>query len=297
MARSSGFADNELHMARRQRRPEAGVALAIAAGLLGACVAQRVTAVDSLAGGPDGSADAIGDDTVGALDDGPDAGPAPQRCTTDAAVCTCSKGGGCNVGSSYYLYDNEYNCGGNGCGPESAYGCVNADNTVSYVVTSTQPKGNTTVLAYPSMQDNFNNNNPLLSSFQTITATFDETSPHVGSYEVAFDVWLNKQSNQIMIWVDVSARTPLGSQVTTTTLGGRTYAVYQTADGSQVTLVALQTFTSGTVDLLEIFKWAMGQNMLPATSTLGQIELGVEIVSTDDTDATFEFDGFSVDAR
>jgi hypothetical protein len=210
------------------------------------------------------------------------------------AVCTCDNSG-CDVGS-YYLFDNQDSCGAMGCGPESAYGCTNANHTVSFVVTSNQPKGNSTVLAYSSMQDNFNS--APLTSFTTITSTFAEVSPRVGSYDVAFDVWLNgvsaPGSQQIMVWVDAYNRTPLGNHVTSTSLGGRTYDVYRTTNGSQITLVATQTFTSGTVDLLGIFAWTLAQGMIPSGSTLSQIEFGVEIVSTDGTNATFYFDEYSV---
>jgi hypothetical protein len=58
----------------------------------------------------------------------------------------------------------------------------------------------------------------------------------------------------------------LGGSGGTTTFGGR---------------------TSGTVDLLEIFDWVMAQGWLGSDATLGQIGFGVEIVSTDGSEARF----------
>jgi hypothetical protein len=48
------------------------------------------------------------------------------------------------------------------------------------------------------------------------------------------------------------------------------------------------------VNLLEIFDWTIAQGWLASSSTLGQIDFGVEIVSTGGASATFEFDDFSI---
>lgn len=56
-------------------------------------------------------------------------------------------------------------------------------------------------------------------------------------------------------------------------------------------------FTSGTVNLLDIMNWTIAQGWLPKKSTLSQICFGIEMVSTDDTDATFRVTDFSIDSR
>ncbi len=61
--------------------------------------------------------------------------------------------------------------------------------------------------------------------------------------------------------------------------------------------MATTNFTSGTVNLLEIMKWTTAQGWLPQKSTLNQICFGIEMVSTDDTDATFRVTAFSIDSR
>jgi len=215
------------------------------------------------------------------------------------STCQCENSG-CNVGS-YYLYDNQWNCGsgsGNHCGPESAYGCDNSDGTVSFVVTSNQPAGNTAVLSYPAMQDNFNSA-PALSSFHTISATFAETSPHVGDYEVAWDCWFNNQANEFMIWVDNYNQTPGGNKVASNvSLGGRTFDVWWAPNGTSgagyVAFYANTTVTSGTVDLLQIFNYGAAHGWLPTTSTVGQLSFGIEICSTDGMDATWSISNYSI---
>jgi hypothetical protein len=214
------------------------------------------------------------------------------------AACTSSNTG-CSVGT-YYLYDNQWNCGassGNHCGPESAYGCSNSDGTVSWVVTSNQPAGNTAVLTYPAMQDNFNNK-PLLSSFHTISATFAETSPHVGDYEVAWDCWFNNNANELMIWVDNYNQVPAGSKVgSSVMLGGHAYDIWwapSSGTGGYVVFYANTTLTSGTVDLLQIFNYAASHGWLPTASTVDQLSFGVEVCSTNGQNATWTVSNYSI---
>jgi hypothetical protein len=288
-------------MAARRRR-QAGV-LGIAVCVAGGCVAGRVTAVDQIAGGtdagdtgsevyPDGAADALGDGAMGPSEDGPDGGPAPERCTNPVFVTSQPYGIFNNGG--YFVFNNMWNAAA-GPGPQTLYAC----SYHSWYVVSDQADDAGAVETYPNVQMNFND--VPLSSFAGITATFAETSPRVGIYEEAFDVWLDgvaqPESIQVMVWVDVFNRTPLGSQVTTTTLAGRTYGVWKTSDGLQITLVSTETFTAGTVDLLGIFDWTMAQGLVPHAATLGQIDFGVEIVSTGGASATYEFNDFSIDTH
>jgi len=60
--------------------------------------------------------------------------------------------------------------------------------------------------------------------------------------------------------------------------------------------VAETNFTSGTMDLLAFFDWVIAQGWMPANSTLGQVDYGAELVSTNGAPATFTFTNFSVTA-
>jgi hypothetical protein len=141
-------------------------------------------------------------------------------------------------------------------------------------------------------------NNVAISSFKTITSAFAETSPHIGIYDVAYSIWTNgvavNGSTEIMIWTENFNQVQSGSPAATVTMGGVTYNVWRTSNNSYIAFVPTVIFTSGTVDILEIFKWTMSQGWLPANATLGQIGFGVEIVSTNSTNATFKFADFSI---
>ena len=87
---------------------------------------------------------------------------------------------------------------------------------------------------------------------------------------------------------------PAGNQVETVTLDGRSWAVWK--GSSYIAFAAGSNFTSGTMNLLTFFQWIMGQGWIPGNSTLGQVDYGVELVSTNGVPATFSFSDFSVSA-
>ena len=51
---------------------------------------------------------------------------------------------------------------------------------------------------------------------------------------------------------------------------------------------------SGSLDLLQMFKWLMSKSWLSGTATMGQIGFGVEVVDTLGKDTRFSFTDFSV---
>jgi hypothetical protein len=225
-------------------------------------------------------------------------GAKASSCTKANAACVASNTG-CNV-STYYFYDNQWNCGpqsGNHCGPESGYACANGDGTIAFSVTSNQPKGNTAVLTYPAIQSNFTGK-PLLSSFKSITSTFSEISPGaVGDYEVAWDCWFNGLADEIMVWVDTYKQVPGGKKVASgVALGGGTWDVWQ-GSGGYLAFESTRTMTSGTVDLLQLFKYAATNGWLPTTSVVSQLAFGIEVCSTDGMDASWTIDNYSLTAN
>ncbi|MGH7438437.1 MAG: GH12 family glycosyl hydrolase domain-containing protein [Polyangiaceae bacterium] len=294
---------------RLRSAPGVPAALGIVAAIAAAgCGVERVTAVEGPSGAPEAGVVEAGAPEAGAPEVGApeasapetgvlEASPAEPTCTIESASCTSSNAACPGFGSMYVLYDNQFNCGGttaNTCGLESAYGCVNPDETVSAVVTSNQAAGNTAVLTYPAVQRNFNNTP--VSSLHAVTATFQETNPPVGIHEDTFEIWLDQRTILVMVWVDRIGRSPEGSLVTQTTFDGQSYDVWslQTSIPKKVTFVSAATIASGTLDLLQVLDFAIAQGLVPAAATLGQIEFGVEIASTGGQTVTFDLDGISI---
>jgi hypothetical protein len=219
----------------------------------------------------------------------PPASPASATCTHPQFVTSEPTGGWAD--GAYFVYNNMWNAS-NYSVQQTLYACSSSNWYV--VANMNNDNGDGAVKTYPNAHEDFSE--PKISSFDTISSTFSEQSPHVGIYEDAYDIWLNgvasSGSTEVMVWTENYHQLPSGSVQATVTLDGRTYTVWR--QGSYIAFVAGTNVSSGTVNLLGIFDWIMAKGWIPSTSTLGQIDYGAEIVSTGGSPATFSFTDFSV---
>jgi hypothetical protein len=171
------------------------------------------------------------------------------------------------------------------CDYDNWYAVANMNNSA----------GDGAVKTYPNVHEDFGSS-PLISSFKTISSSFAHTAPHVGIYEFAYDIWLNgvasNGSTEVMIWTDNYNQVPSGSSVETVVLDGHSYDVHKS--GSYIAFVETTNVTSGTVNLMSFFNHIIAKGWIPSTSTLGAVDYGVELVSTNGTDATFQVNDFSL---
>jgi hypothetical protein len=229
--------------------------------------------------------------------EGGGAGSTPVTCTNPVFTTSDTNGGWSNGG--YYVHNNVWNA--SEAGPETLYAC-SYDN---WYVTSTQPD-TTSVKAYPNVHLDIDDLNGLpISDYTTMTSTFAATTPHVGIYNVAYDLWLNGVgwgggTTEVMIWTENRMQVPLGTIVPPRmTFGGESYDVYHYTSSSDggvqvISLLSTAVQTSGSVDLREILDFIVGKGWIDADATINQIGYGVEICSTEDQPATFYFTDFSV---
>ncbi|HXB11593.1 MAG TPA: hypothetical protein VNZ45_06385, partial [Bacteroidia bacterium] len=178
---------------------------------------------------------------------------------------------------------------------QTVYAC-NYNNW--YVVANmNNNNGDGAVKTSPNIHEDFNEKP--ISSFNTITSSFAESGPHVGIYEFEYDMWLNgvasNGSTEIMLWNDNFGQTPSGSIVATFSDGGQTYNVWKS--GSYIAFVDKTNVTSGTINILDFYNYVIKQGWIPSTSTIGQIDYGMELVSTNGTNQTFKVTNFSLTAN
>lgn len=218
--------------------------------------------------------------------------PTADASCTHPQFTTSDPTGGWTDGS-YFVYNNMWNAAHYSV-QQTLYACSFSNWYV--VANMNNDSGDGAVKTYPNVHEDFNE--PAISSLHTITSTFAEQSPHRGIYEDAYDIWLNgvatSGSTEVMVWTENFGQSPSGSLQGTASLGGRTYKVYRA--GSYIAFVADTNFTSGSVNLLQVFDWVMAKGWIGSNSTLGQIDYGAELVSTGGTPATFSFTNFSVSA-
>jgi hypothetical protein len=219
-----------------------------------------------------------------------------SACAADPAFVTSDSNGGWSEGG-YYIHNNMWNSRKYNPCTSILYA---TSHTNWHVVTRMNNKtGDGAVKTYPNVHRDYRS--VAIESFDSLTSTFAETSPHVGIYNVAYDIWINGIAKpgctEIMIWTENFKQVPGGKFVQDATFGDQTYKVYKRSNSGYIAFVATTSFTSGTVNLLDIMKWTMAKGWLASTSTVNQICFGVEMVSTDDADAKLEVSAFSIDAK
>jgi hypothetical protein len=236
---------------------------------------------------------------------GGETGVSTSVCSDSSAAFVSSDPEGQWTDGDYFIRNDAWN---SDAGPQTLYAC----SYHSWNVVATEPS-TTDVKTYPDVQMDFQaggasvGSGVPLDTFKTITSTFAETSPHVGIYEDAYDIFVNSNTlvgpgtTEIMIWVDNYNQVPAGSKVASSvSLSGRTYDVYFEADngngGHYIAFVANTNFTSGTLDLVAFFDYVVGKSWIPSNAPLNQICFGVEICETGGAEATFQFTGFSITA-
>jgi hypothetical protein len=218
------------------------------------------------------------------------------RADPDPAFVTSDRNGGW-PDSGYYVHNNMWNSAKYDPCKSTLYAWSH-DNW--YVVTRMNNKtGDGAVKTYPNVHRDYER--VPIGSFESITSSFAETSPHVGIYNVGYDIWINGIAKpgctEIMIWTENFNQVPGGKYVQDATFGSQVYKVYRARSGGYLAFVATTDLTRGTVGLLDIIKWTVARGWLSGNSTLDQICFGVEIVSTNDADAAFRVTAFSIDAK
>ena len=132
-----------------------------------------------------------------------------------------------------------------------------------------------------------------ISSFPRLTSTFAAKAPGTGTYNVAYDLWLNGVPNdEVMIWTDNHQQVPAGSRFSAgVSLSGYTWDVYATRDNGYVAFVPSNgaRLTSGTLDLKAMLKYLVDRGRVAPNATVDQICYGVELVDTGGLPATWRF--------
>ena len=222
----------------------------------------------------------------------PTSSPPPSNGSCTHPQLVTSDPNGMLSESPYFVAQDMWNASGYSV-TQTLYACSYSNWYV--VATMNNDSGDGAVKTYPNAHMDFDSS-PTINSFNTISSSFAESGGGSGIYEYAYDIWLNgiatSGSTEVMIWNDNHGQSPGGSYQETVSIDGRSYQVY--SSGSYIAFVATSNYTSGTVNLLEFFKWLMSKGMIPSNTTMGQVDYGIELVSTNNAPETFSVNNFSV---
>jgi hypothetical protein len=267
----------------------------------------RSAASHSASPSPSQSSSGTSSPTAGSPTPSTSPSPAPTS-ASPSPTPTSAGGGGCSNPSfttsaqfgmwslsPYFVANDMWNAGA-GNVSQTLSACSFSD----WDVTATASGGGG-VLTYPDSHLDVPNT-PEISSLSSVTSTFADANPNTGTYEDAYDIWLNgvadpnAGSDELMIWTNNHGQTPGGSPMATVTIGGQTWTAWK-GNGGYMAFVANSDISSGTLNLLAFFQWVIAKGWVPAGSTLNQVDYGVEICSTDGAPATFSFSNFSVNVN
>ena len=169
-------------------------------------------------------------------------------------------------------------------------------NSYSYWgVTTSQSGGG--IKSYPDVEKDIN---IAVNSLGTLSSSFSASTPGGSSYDLAYDIWLNGSSYEVMIWESWNATQPIASsydangnaipQYYNQSIGGSSWNVYYR--GGTLSFLRTSQTSSGSVDIKALLQWinTIGWYNNP---TVAKVEFGWEILNTSGTQ-TFTMNSYSL---
>jgi len=202
------------------------------------------------------------------------------------------------------ISNDMWNCPQAACGKQEVW----ANSSGDWGVVSTMAKGNTAVLTYPAVQEQFGaNNQPAsLANASELVSTFTEAMPTTAGTigEAAYDIWLNGWNTEVMIWVDNQHQTFYQPLLGTATFNGQQFRIYMDHGVSHgypsgpFFFVLQHNETHGTIDILAVFHWLERAGYLSATKGgLNAVDFGWEICSTNGVPENFNISHYTLTAK
>ena len=194
-------------------------------------------------------------------------------------------------GGEYWWADNDAWSGS--AGPQTLYVC----NQSSWYAVSDQTNNQGQVETYPNTEydvggrSNGVSTKPI-SAYNSITSTFSEDFPPGGSWDAAYDLWLNNWGTEIMIWnqwTGTQLYWPSDKSITVD-LDGVPYWFQN--NGGELMFFRQTMVQYGSVDILAAFNWLAANGYVKSSDVPTQLEYGVEICATSGTE-TFPLTGLT----
>jgi hypothetical protein len=199
----------------------------------------------------------------------------------------CDQYGSTTVQSRYVVMNNRWGT--------SAQQCINVTST-GYSIVSQQGTGNTSgaPVSYPAVYYgcHYGNCSPgtvlpmRVSAAGSVTSSVNYTFVSGATYDAAYDIWLDPTAKttgvnqqEIMIWFNRQGSIqPIGSAVGNTTIGGRSWQVWQGSNGSNavISYVAPSAITSWSFSVLDFVNDVRSRGAITTSWYLTSIQAGFE---------------------
>jgi hypothetical protein len=188
-----------------------------------------------------------------------------------AAVWESSDQWGTWTTGDYILYNNVW---GGGAGPQSIW----ANSASNWGVRADHPNTGG-VKSYPNATRYVNRR---LSSLGALSSSFNVRVPSGGAYASTYDIWLDNNAYEIMLWMNKTGPVgPIGSYQTTASTGGHSWDIHRGVNGSFQVFSFLRrgNTNAGTVDIRAVLEW-LRTNRWIGDVNVGYVQFGYEITSS-----------------
>ena len=199
----------------------------------------------------------------------------------------CDQYGSTTVGGRYVVMNNRWGT--------SAQQCINVTSS-GFAITSQQGVGSTSgaPVSYPAifLGCHYTNCSPgtnlpmQVSAISSATSSISYNYVSGATYDAAYDIWLDptprrdgNNAMEIMIWFNRQGSIqPIGSVVGNTTIGGRTWQVWQGSNGSNnvISYVAPSPITSWSFSVLDFINDVKNRGAITSAWYLTSIQAGFE---------------------
>ncbi len=199
----------------------------------------------------------------------------------------CEQYGSTTIGGRYVVMNNRWGT--------TAQQCINVTDT-GFSITSQQGVGNTSgaPVSYPAVYYgcHYTNCSPgtalpmRVSDIRSLTSNISYSYVSGATYNASYDIWLDpsprtdgNNAMEIMIWFNRQGSIqPIGSRVGTTTIGGRTWEVWQGSNGTNnvISYVAPSAITSWNFNVLEFINDVRTRGAITSAWYLTSLQAGFE---------------------
>src|SRR5690349_19912985 len=199
----------------------------------------------------------------------------------------CEQYGSTTIGGRYVVMNNRWGT--------SAQQCINVTGS-GFAITTQQGVGNTSgaPVSYPAVflgchYTNCSPGTPLpmqVSAIGSATSSISYNYVSGATYDAAYDIWLDStpkrdgvNAMEIMIWFNRQGSIqPIGSVVGNTTIGGRSWQVWQGSNGSNnvITYVAPSAISSWNFSVLDFITDVRNRGAITSAWYLTSIQAGFE---------------------
>jgi hypothetical protein len=207
--------------------------------------------------------------------------------TAQADTQICEQYGATTIGNRYIVMNNRWGT--------SAEQCINVTGT-GFSITRQQGVGNTSgaPVSYPAIYYgcHYTRCSPgtslpmRVSDIRSLTSSISYSYVSGATYNASYDIWLDPSPRtdgvnamEIMIWFNRQGSIqPIGSQVGTTTIGGRTWQVWQGSNGSNnvISYVAPSAIGSWDFSVLDFINDVRNRGAITNSWYLTSLQAGFE---------------------